>query len=105
MFRCRPRRRFFALPIRSKAAASLTAAGFGEPSSNVIDLRCRFSRAEDVLDYIRRSAVRMVLLLDRQNEPARQRIEGAIVEGAEAHRNADGIELRMPAVVTSAAVE
>jgi SAM-dependent methyltransferase len=95
---------FFRFADPLECSRVLTAAGFAEPTSRVVDLRLHIGRADELPAFIRRGTVRMILILDRQSDAARDRIERAIVDGAAAYRTANGIELRMPAVVTTAVV-
>ena len=81
---------------------ALLAAGFVDPLVGEIPLSYAPTRADDVLDFTYKVAVRMVMILDQQRPEARERIHRAIVEGAARFDRNGRIEIRMPAVLASA---
>jgi SAM-dependent methyltransferase len=58
---------------------------------------------QEVLDLIYKSTVRTALVLERQTEEARQRINQAIIEGALKHKRGTGFQITWPANVASGA--
>ena len=81
---------------------ALTAAGFIAPAVRILHLQWKASNPQDVLDLIYKSIVRTPMILQAQSQDARDRIERAIVEGAESYRKNGAIELRFPAVMATA---
>jgi SAM-dependent methyltransferase len=80
----------------------LEATGFVQPTTTVLHLSWRSRQATDLLNIIYKSAVRAALILQAQTPEARQNINRAIVEGAEAYRTADEIRMPFPAILVSA---
>ena len=78
----------------------LIAAGFDDP--NVVEIPLVFcpTVATDVL-ALTTCAVRLEMIIELQNGPARERIRRAIVEGAEKFRFGALLEIPMPAVLAS----
>jgi SAM-dependent methyltransferase len=81
-------------------AAELIAAGFVDPDVREIALAFRPSAASDVL-ALTRCAVRLDMMIERQDGRARERIRQAIVERAEKFRAGAVLEIPMPAVLAS----
>ncbi|MDJ0946641.1 MAG: class I SAM-dependent methyltransferase [Kiloniellales bacterium] len=84
------------------ASAILTAAGFVEPDFQDLPLVWRDRSARAVLEAVYKGGVRTAMVLRAQTADARARIEAAILEAAESHREGDLIELAMPAVLATA---
>ena len=81
---------------------TLLSVGFVEPEATEIPITLRCEDAGLVLDVIYKSIVRTRALLEGQRPEAREKIEQAILEGAESHRKDREIVLTMPAVMASA---
>lgn len=81
-------------------AAELVSAGFVDPDVREIALVFRPSAATDVL-ALTRCAVRLDMMIELQEDRARQRIRQAIVEGAETFRAGALLEIPMPAILAS----
>ena len=81
-------------------AAELIGAGFADPDVREIALAFRSSAATDVL-ALTRCAVRLDMMIELQEDRARERIRQAIVEGAEKFRAGALLEIPMPAVLAS----
>jgi SAM-dependent methyltransferase len=81
---------------------ALHRAGFVDPAVTQLPLAYCPRRADDVLDFTYKVAVRMVMILDAQAADARERIHRAIVEGAARVERDGRIEIQMPAVLASA---
>lgn len=79
----------------------LLAAGFENPVVQDLPLAFELEAAETVLELAATSP-RVSLLLARQSEADRRRIESAIVEAAQACRHGDRIKLPIPALLTVA---
>lgn len=80
--------------------AELISAGFVDPDVREIALAFRPSAATDVL-ALTRCAVRLDMMIELQEDRARERIRQAIVEGAEKFRAGALLEIPMPAVLAS----
>jgi hypothetical protein len=78
----------------------LIAAGFDDPDVVEIPLVFCPTVATDVL-ALTTCAVRLEMIIELQNGPARERIRRAIVEGAEKFRTGALLEIPMPAVLAS----
>lgn len=81
---------------------ALTAAGFIAPAVRILPLQWKANNPQDILDLIYKSVVRTPMILQAQTPDARERIERAIVEGAESYRRNGAIALRFPAVLATA---
>lgn len=85
-----------------ECSRALIAAGFIAPALRILHLQWNANKPQDVLDLIYKSIVRTPMILQAQSRDARERIEQAIVEGAESYRQNGAIELRFPAVMATA---
>lgn len=90
----------FADPAESDRA--LRRCGFTDVTFDVLSLTWRPASEADILAMIYKSVVRMPMILERQTQDARERIERAIVEGAAAYRRGDRIEFAYPAAMVTA---
>lgn len=80
----------------------LSAAGFAESSLTVLPLTWRTARAEDALELIYKSAVRMPMLLAAQTADAREAIHRTIIEESKKFHNGDDIQFDFPAAMVTA---
>jgi SAM-dependent methyltransferase len=80
----------------------LTEAGFADSSLTVLPLTWRTPRAEDALELIYKSAVRMPMLLAAQSSEAREAIHRLILEEGEKLRIGSDIEFKFPAAMVTA---
>ncbi len=92
---------FFRFSDPAESARSMTAAGFASPTVETVPLRWRLQSGDALCEAFLHGAVRTAALLRGQTAEAMARIRRAIVEGAEAYRRGDRIELPMAAVLTS----
>ncbi len=90
----------FADPDESRR--TLLSVGFIEPKTTEVPVTLRCKDAGLVLDVIYKSIVRTRALLEGQPPEAREKIEQAILEGAESYRKDGEIVLTMPAAMASA---
>lgn len=81
-------------------AAELIGAGFVDPDVTEIALAFRPSAATEVL-ALTRCAVRLDMMIELQEDHARERIRHAIVERAEMFRAGALLEIPMPAILAS----
>jgi SAM-dependent methyltransferase len=88
----------FADPARSV----LGAIGFGEIVCSEETSVWIGSNGEAVLELIYKGIVRTPMLIDAQPVAAAERVRGAIVDGAEAYRKGDVIELSWPYLLVTA---
>ncbi|HSS65568.1 MAG TPA: methyltransferase domain-containing protein [Gammaproteobacteria bacterium] len=86
-----------------ECARILQSTGFSDIRTKVLPLEWRGSSPEAFMEMIYKSAVRMLMVLDAQSEPARERIHEAILEGVEARRKDDEIVIAFPAMMVTAA--
>jgi len=94
---------FFRFSDAVECARSLRAAGFENVKSEVVPQNWKLSSGAELFSTMRRAAVRTAALLNMQTSEALARIEREITEKANDFRKAGGIELPMPAILTSAA--
>ena len=80
----------------------LAEANFEPPSIEILPLVWKAKRAEDVLDLIYRSIVRLPMILNAQTESARENIHATIIEQFRRFKSGGGIEVPFPAVMISA---
>lgn len=80
----------------------LAEASFEPPSIEILPVVWKAKRAEDVLDLIYRSIVRLPMILNAQTESARENIHATIIEQFRRFKSEDGIEVPFPAVMISA---
>lgn len=80
----------------------LAAVGFADIVCETLELVWRPAAGAEVLEMIHESIVRTPMLLERQTPDARERIHTAIAEGAERLRSGPHLQIRMPAILTSA---
>jgi ubiquinone/menaquinone biosynthesis C-methylase UbiE len=79
----------------------LATAGFSEVQAQECVPVYMPRSPQEVLDLIYKSTVRTALVLERQTEEARQRINQAIIEGALKHKRGAGFQITWPANVAS----
>jgi SAM-dependent methyltransferase len=80
----------------------LSVAGLEVRDARTLNICWTGTDPRALLEMIHKSMVRSALLLQLQQSQARLRIEQAIVDGAEARRRGDRIELRIPALLVVA---
>jgi SAM-dependent methyltransferase len=95
---------FFRFSDPDEAARSLIAAGFVQPSVELVPLVWRLESAESLYEAFVQGAVRTAALLRGQTPGALVAIRRAIAEGVEPYRRGSAFELPMAAVLASAAV-
>jgi ubiquinone/menaquinone biosynthesis C-methylase UbiE len=93
---------FFRFSDPGGNARSLKAVGFENVKTVVVPQIWKLKTGVELYLTMRRAAVRTAALLKMQTPDALAKIERAITERAEAFRIRDGIELPMPAILTSA---
>lgn len=81
---------------------SLSAAGFIDTEVNEHALVYELQSAQQALDLIYKSAVRMAMVLELQTKEALGRIHEAILTGAQAYKRKDGFRIGWPAIVAAA---
>lgn len=79
----------------------LAAVGFNDVATHECVPVYTPKSPQEVLDLIYRSTVRTALVLERQTEEARQRINQAIVKGVLKHKRGGGFQITWPANVAS----
>jgi len=94
---------FFRFSDPFESARSLKAAGFEDIRTAVVPQVWKLKAGIDLFQTMRRAAVRTAALLNMQSPEALAKIEREISERAEEFRAHGGIELPMPAILTSAA--
>jgi SAM-dependent methyltransferase len=93
---------FFRFSDPFESARSLKAAGFENIRTIVVPQVWKLKAGVDLFQTMRRAAVRTAALLNMQSPEALAKIETEISGRAEQYRTQGGIELPMPAVLTSA---
>jgi len=93
---------FFRFSDPFESARSLKAVGFENIKMIVVPQFWRLKSGVDLFQTMRRAAVRTAALLNMQSPEALANIEREISEKAEQYRTQAGIELPMPAILTSA---
>jgi ubiquinone/menaquinone biosynthesis C-methylase UbiE len=81
---------------------SLEQAGFEDVAVRELPLVWRVPRADMILGFLLKSAVRVGMLLERQTREARERVQRAVLDGAEKFRRGDVYEVGFPAVLAAA---
>ena len=84
------------------ALAALRNDGFVAAEVVELPLVFRAAAPSDVVEFVKKSAVRLSMLLDLQTEAVRQRTYDAIVAGAGAYVRDDAVAIPMPALLASA---
>lgn len=92
---------FFRFSNHDECRAVLLGADFADPVVTEVDLIWRPASEEDFLDMIYKSTVRTRLVIERQSEEIRERINRDIQNGAPAFRSGDAYEVVWPAVIAS----
>jgi SAM-dependent methyltransferase len=92
----------FRFADRNECTKVLTKAGFSPPSFEVLPLKWQASDAQDLLDLIYKSMVRMPMLLVAQTDSSREAIHQAILAGSEKYRQSGTIEFAFPALMVTA---
>jgi SAM-dependent methyltransferase len=95
---------FFRFSDATESSRSMSAAGFIEPRVETVPLVWRLTSGDALCDAFVHGAVRTAALLRAQTPEAMAKIRQAIVEGAEAYRRGNAIELPMAAVLSSGRV-
>jgi hypothetical protein len=85
-----------------ESARSLKAVGFENIKTVIVPQIWRLKAGVELFHTMRRAAVRTAALLNMQSPAALAKIEKEISERAERYRTQGGIELPMPAILTSA---
>ena len=80
---------------------SLTNAGFSNVKVQEYALHFELTSAQEALDLIAKSSVRMAMVLELQTKEALARIHQAILEGAQKYNRAGGFRIGWPALVAS----
>jgi ubiquinone/menaquinone biosynthesis C-methylase UbiE len=93
---------FFRFSDPFESARSLKEVGFENIHTSVVPQVWKLNAGVDLFHTMRRAAVRTAALLNLQSPAALAKIEKEISEGAERYRTERGIELPMPAILTSA---
>lgn len=86
----------------AECRAAFARAGFATVAVTELPLLWRAPSAASVLEFLKKSAVRLGMVLDRQTDEARERIYRGVVEGAEKFRKGDGYEFAWPALIAVA---
>jgi SAM-dependent methyltransferase len=94
----------FRLADTEECFRALRTAGFAAATAKTLELDWHTGDPRDILDLIYKSIVRVPMLLLAQTDDARERIHGAIIQGAESYRMKDSVRFRFPAVLATAAV-
>lgn len=94
----------FRLADMEECFRALRTAGFAAPTAKTLELEWQANDPQDILELIYKSVVRTPMILQAQTDDARERIHGAIIQGAEVYRMNDTIRFRFPAVLATAAV-
>lgn len=76
----------FRLADPEESKRTLLAAGFSDPEASEIPVSLRCSEPGRVLDVIYKSIVRTRALLEAQSPAVKEKVDRAILEGAERHR-------------------
>jgi SAM-dependent methyltransferase len=93
---------FFRFSDPFESVRSLKAVGFENIRTAVVPQVWKLKAGVELFHTMRRAAVRTAALLNMQSPEALVKIEREISERAERYRTPGGIELPMPAVLTSA---
>ena len=93
---------FFRYSDARAAGDALLAAGFVEPRSVEVPQQWRLASGEALFDIMLGGTVRTGGLLRAQTPEALSAIRGAVIDGVAPYRDGKGIELPMPAVLSSA---
>jgi SAM-dependent methyltransferase len=93
---------FFRFSDPVESARSLQAAGFEDIETVVVPQTWKLKDGSELLSTMRRAAVRTAALLNMQSPEALAAIENEITARTEGFRKSGGIELPMPAILTSA---
>jgi SAM-dependent methyltransferase len=80
---------------------ALLTAGFSNVKAHEHALHFELKSAQDALDLLTKSSVRIAMVLELQTKQALARIHGAILERAEKYRKPDGFRIGWPALVAS----
>lgn len=81
---------------------AVETVGFLKPHVSRLDLKWTADHPEELITLIYKSIVRAPMMIDAQTPEAQDRIQAAIMTGAEAYRTENGIELAFPAIITVA---
>jgi SAM-dependent methyltransferase len=93
---------FFRFGDPAESVATLSRTGFADARAQVVAQRWRLRSGEALFDVMLRGTVRTGGLLRAQQPAALDAIRREVTEAAAAHRAGDGIELPMPAILSSA---
>lgn len=93
---------FFRFSDHDECQALLMEAGFVDPEVKEVDLIWRPASEDDFLDMIYKSTVRTRMVIERQSEEIRERINRDVQGGAAEFRKGDVYEVVWPAVIASA---
>lgn len=81
---------------------ALAGAGFSSVQVREYPLQFELKSAQEALDLLTKSSVRMAMVLELQTKEALTRIHQAILEGAQNYNRKDGFRIGWPALVASA---
>ena len=81
---------------------AVEVAGFSKSEVSRLDLKWTADHPEDLITLIYKSIVRAPMVLEAQTPEARNRINDAIIAGAEEYRTDNRIEIAFPAIMTVA---
>lgn len=85
-----------------ECASILTEAGFSDVRFSELPLTWNADTSQEALDMIYKSVVRAPMILQAQEESAREKIEQAIIDGVERYRESGQIKMAFPALMVVA---
>ena len=91
----------FRFSERVECERSLTNAGFSAVHVKEYPLHFELKSAQEALDLITKSSVRMAMVLELQTKEALARIHRAILEDAQKYNRPEGFRIGWPALVAS----
>jgi SAM-dependent methyltransferase len=91
----------FRFSERAECERCLTNAGFSAVQVQEYALHFELRSAQEALDLITKSSVRMAMVLELQTKEALARIHRAILEGAQKYNRTEGFRIGWPALVAS----
>ncbi len=93
--------RYFRFSDRQEALGLLSGAGLGELRFEVVPLLWRLPSPQAMFDAFYQGEVRAAALLRNQSPEAIEAIRAALLQGAEAFRQGDGVEVPMGAALSA----
>ena len=85
-----------------EARRVLEGTGFANMESREVELTLRLGAPDDLFDFFREGGIRSAGLLDGQTPAARDAIRATMRDKTAAYADANGVEMPMPCVLTSA---